>query len=170
MSDPLSTNASRLRGAVAGACLFALLATGAIVSTPLAAHARGWFARHHWNHDHEGMRDHALVAASWLARRVDATDEQEEQLEEIVGRVVTDLEGLHFDRRAVHEAIIAELTAPSIDREALEELRAEQVAALEAASRTLVRAIADIGEVLTVEQRLELAELAAHRHRHRWHR
>ena len=170
MSDLLSTNASRRRGIVAGVCLFALVAAGAIVSTPLAANARGWFARHHWNHDSEGMHDHALLAASWLAHRVDATDEQEEQLEEIVARVVTDLEGLHFDRQAVHEAVVAQLTASSIDRAALEQIRAEQVAALDTASRTLVGAIADIGDVLTVEQRAELAEMAAHRRKHRWHR
>jgi Spy/CpxP family protein refolding chaperone len=50
------------------------------------------------------------------------------------------------------------LTAPTVDRPALEALRAAQLAEADAASRRMVQAIADAAEVLTPEQRAKLAQ------------
>jgi Spy/CpxP family protein refolding chaperone len=63
----------------------------------------------------------------------------------------------------LRERLVAELTGPTIDRDSLEALRSEQLIQIDELSRTLVDALAGISEVLTPEQRLELAELASHR-------
>jgi Spy/CpxP family protein refolding chaperone len=123
----------------------------------------------HGHRDPEAMREHAEFAADWALGRVDATEEQKAEVQAILDRTLADVSALRGDHGALHEAAVAELTAPTIDRDALEALRAEQVAELEEASRTIVEGVADIATVLTVEQRLELAELAERFHgRRRW--
>ena len=57
-----------------------------------------------------------------------------------------------------------ELAKPEIDREALERLRREEIALADQASKLAVGSIADLGEVLTPEQRAELVAFA-----HRFH-
>jgi Spy/CpxP family protein refolding chaperone len=56
------------------------------------------------------------------------------------------------------------LAQPTIDRAALEALRANQLQLAEQASRRLTQALADVADVLTPEQRKQLAERAG-----RWH-
>jgi Spy/CpxP family protein refolding chaperone len=123
---------------------------------------------HGFGHDPQAMREHAAVATERLLRRIDATDEQRARVRTIVDSVIDDLASLRTDHRGLHLAAVAELTKPSIDREALEALRAEHVRAIDEASQRVVEAIADIGDALTQEQRVELAELAD-RFPHRWH-
>ncbi len=53
---------------------------------------------------------------------------------------------------------------PSVDRAALEALRADQLQMAEQASRRFTQALADAADVLTPEQRKQLAERAG-----RWH-
>ena len=52
------------------------------------------------------------------------------------------------------------LTQQTINRAALEKLRADQIALHEAASRRLIQAIADAAEVLTPEQRRKISNMA----------
>jgi Spy/CpxP family protein refolding chaperone len=64
---------------------------------------------------------------------------------------------------------MALLTAPSIDRGAIEQLRVEQITAADDASKRFVRALADVADVLTPEQRKTVAARMEHRgRRHRW--
>ena len=71
--------------------------------------------------------------------------------------------------REHRERMFALLGADEIDRGALEELRAAELALAEQASRAFVSALADLAETLTPEQRAELLE---HRHErgHGWRR
>ena len=48
------------------------------------------------------------------------------------------------------------LTQPSIDRAAIEALRAEQMALADAASKRFTQALGDVAEVLTPEQRRKI--------------
>jgi Spy/CpxP family protein refolding chaperone len=57
------------------------------------------------------------------------------------------------------------LVQTEIDRSALEQLRSSELALAEQASNRLVNAIADAAEVLTPEQRIQLAELRQQFHR-----
>jgi Spy/CpxP family protein refolding chaperone len=116
------------------------------------------------------MREHAESMADRLLNRLDATEEQRAQVQTILGPLVADLVDARLEHRAVRAAVVAELTGSSIDREALETLRLERIKAFDELSRRIVGSVADIAEVLTREQRQELAELSERfRKRHRWH-
>jgi Spy/CpxP family protein refolding chaperone len=58
--------------------------------------------------------------------------------------------------------------AETVDRAAIENLRAEQFALMDASSKRLTQALADAADVLTVAQRKKLAE-RAQRFGHRFH-
>jgi Spy/CpxP family protein refolding chaperone len=66
--------------------------------------------------------------------------------------------------REARQQAVALLAEPTVDRAALEVLRAGQLQLAEGASRRLTQALADVADVLTPEQRRQLAERAA-----RWH-
>lgn len=133
--------------------------------------------RHHGHprHDPEAMLDHARFAADRILDRIDATEEQRSEVLEIIDAAAFDLVALAPDRRALHEHVVREFTAETVDRAALEQLRADHVARMEAVSRRLVEAAADVADVLSQEQRQEVATLAERFHGRRsrvfrWHR
>jgi Spy/CpxP family protein refolding chaperone len=55
------------------------------------------------------------------------------------------------------------LTAPTIDRTAIERLRAEQIGLAETASKRIAQALADAADVLSPEQRRKVADWMARR-------
>jgi Spy/CpxP family protein refolding chaperone len=95
---------------------------------------------------------------------IDATEAQKQQLAPIVKAAVKDLLPLAGQMRDTRRQALELLAQPSIDRGALETLRAEKLRLAEQASRRLTAALADVGDVLTPEQRRTLAE-----HAQRWH-
>jgi Spy/CpxP family protein refolding chaperone len=158
-------------GLLAAGLLAALLAAGAVVSVPLVSAASGWWARSgHWGHhrhaefDPEAARERAEFAASWVLRWVDASEEQQERVRAIIAGSVEDLKPLSLRHRRNREAFLVELARPTIDREAIESIRAAELELAELASSRLVEAFTDIAEVLTPEQRAELIELAERFH------
>ncbi len=166
-----ATRNSLWGGLVVTGLVTALLVGGSIVSVPLAATAGAWFGRlghghrHHGHGDPEAMREHAGFVAGWVLRRVDGTDAQQEQVRATLETLIDEVYPLVDQHRAHHEAWMAELTRPSIDREAIHELRRAEMELAEVASTKLADALADVAQVLTAEQRLELVELARHHHR-----
>jgi len=99
---------------------------------------------------------------------IDATDEQKQRLAPIAKQAAKDLLPL---RERLHEArkkALELLTQDSIDRAAIETLRAEQIQLAEQASKRIAQTLADAAEVLTPAQRKELA-LRVERHRRGWH-
>ena len=126
--------------------------------------ASGKYSRHghggHFTHDPEVAREHAEFAASFMLDRIAATDDQKEQVQAIVGSAVSDLVALAQQHGENHGAWRAELSKPTIDRVALEELRKNGFQLADSASTRLVEALADAAEVLTPEQRSELMEMA----------
>ena len=57
------------------------------------------------------------------------------------------------------------MTRPTIDRAALEKLRADQIATHEAVSKQLVQAVADAADLLTPEQRRKISDMLPTRRR-----
>lgn len=103
-----------------------------------------------------------------FAVEVDATPEQKTKLEAIAKAAAKELAPLRDKARDARKRAVELLAAPAIDREALERLRAEQIQSAEAASKRLTRALADVAEVLTPEQRKQLAERFQKRAGRRW--
>lgn len=104
----------------------------------------------------EKAREHVRYAAGWVLRSVDATDEQKEKVGGIAAAVVTDLAAIAPEHRTHREALLEILSAPEVDRDRLEEIRAAEVRLIGTASSRVVQGLADIAEVLTPEQRADL--------------
>ncbi len=98
---------------------------------------------------------------------IDATDEQKQRLAPIVKQAAKDLLPLREKMRAARKQAIELLTGDTIDRGAIEALRAEQLQLAEQASRRIAQSLADAAEVLTPGQRRELAA-RVEKHRHGW--
>lgn len=129
----------------------------------------GGFAGHHgFGHrffgDPEAAKERAGLAADWVLKTVDGSEEQRQQARRITDRVVDELQPLAERHRSHREAIARELAKPSLDREELERLRQEEMRLADAASRAAIGALADFAEVLKPEQRAELLEWAARFH------
>ncbi len=101
----------------------------------------------------EAMLDKALD-------EIDATDDQAAEIKGILEETHAQIETMHEGMEEHHESLKAVLTAETIDRAALETLRQEGLAHFGEASALFVETIADVAEVLSQEQRQELAELA----------
>ncbi len=93
-----------------------------------------------------------------VAIEIDATQEQQEQITALVTAVAMDLKPMHNRMRATGKELHVLLLADTIDRAALERLRAERLAEAERISKNLVGALADVAEVLSPEQREVLDE------------
>ena len=143
------------------ATLIAGLAAG--IGTRAFAHAGGFCG---WQRggfiggtlDPAALDAHLDRALAHLYVEIAATDAQKQQLTPIVKAAAQDLlplrARLHDGRRRAVEL----LSQPTIDRAALEALRADQLTLAEMASQRFTRALADVADVLTVEQRTQLAE------------
>ena len=95
---------------------------------------------------------------------IDATDAQKQQLGPIVKAAAQDLLPLRARLHDARRQAIELLSQPSIDRGALETLRAEQFTVAEQASKRFVQALGDVADVLTPAQRKQVAERLG-----RWH-
>jgi len=119
--------------------------------------------------DPAAVEEHLDRMLKHLYVEIDATQEQKQRLDPIVKQAAKDLLPLRDKARAARKQAVGLLTAETIDRGAIEALRAEQLQLAEQASRRVVQAFADVAEVLTPAQRKELAA-RMERHRGGWHR
>lgn len=105
-----------------------------------------------------------------MAIELDATQDQQVKIANIAKAAVADLRPLREKAQAARAQAVTLLTAPTIDRTAIERLRAEQVGLAETASKRIAQALADAADVLSPEQRRKVADWMSHRGRWwRWH-
>jgi periplasmic protein CpxP/Spy len=142
--------------AVALATVLIGLAVGGIASTG------GW----HRDLDPERMRKHAEFAVEFALREVDATPEQVARVKAIVTEAIGGLDRIQDQHVANRDNLIAQLAQPEISRDAVQAIRAQELALADTASTELVDALVDAAAVLTPEQRVELIELAREFHGH----
>jgi periplasmic protein CpxP/Spy len=107
-----------------------------------------------------------------IAIELDATADQQVKIANIAKAAVADLRPLHEKAHAARAPAVTLLTAPTIDRSAIERLRAEQIGLAETASKRIAQALADAADVLSPEQRRKVADWMASRRPWwaRWHR
>lgn len=171
---PPSAPTPRRRGFVAGLVLGTLgagllgFAIGA--TTPVANAALGAIGRHDFGHDGpptpEEAREHAGWFVGFALHRLEATPDQEERVQKIVGDAIDEVFPVVTRHHANRDALHLILLAPTIDRAAIEKLRSEEMALADSLSRIVADTVADTAEVLTTEQRTALVEhLARFRHR-----
>ena len=97
--------------------------------------------------------------ARYLAIEIGANAEQQEKLATIAKGVVKDMLPMRDKRLAARTQGRELLTGKTVDRAALEKLRAEQIATQDAVSKRTIQALTDAAEVLTPEQRAKIDTL-----------
>jgi Spy/CpxP family protein refolding chaperone len=145
--------------------------SGAVASRAVSQHAWGGPGLMGGSFDPARVEDGADRAVRHLAIEIDATTEQQEKLRAIVKGAVKDLLPMREKAVAARQRARVVLTQPTIDRAAIEALRAEQLALAEAASKRFAQALGDAAEVLTAEQRHKIDDRLAEFREHRgfWH-
>ena len=140
----------------------------AAIAAALVAVAAGALAFAHSSGGHHGppmnrSPEFHLEHMRALLTRIGASDPQKSQIEGILAPALNEMKAVHEAHYAAFKQFHEAISAPSIDRARLELLRAEQVKALDEASKRLVVAFSDAAEVLSPEQRAALAhEIARH--------
>jgi protein CpxP len=147
--------------------IIAGVATGVLV---LAGGAVAYARNAGWHHGRgpmsaEFISDHVELGVKYALSDVDATAEQKAQVTKILQAAATDVHGLADQHYAARKQLHEILSAPTIDRERLEAVRAGELRLADEASKRILQGVADAAEVLTPEQRAELAEhIQEHRH------
>ena len=108
--------------------------------------------------DPAAMDEHLDRMLNHLYVEIDATDAQKAQLTPLVKGAARNLLPLRAQMRDARRQAVELLSRESIDRAALETLRGDQLKLAEQASRRFAQALADVAELLTPEQRKQLAE------------
>ena len=157
---PASGSRGRIRLMWLG-MLMAVLATFAVTTW---AQPMGHGMRHGGHH---GMGPGMMFGGSparmdkMVDRMLDglsATDAQRSQIKQIAQKAAADLKAQHQAGRGLHERGLQIFTAPNIDPAAAETLRQQMLAQHDQASKTMMQAMLDIGQVLTPEQRAKIGE------------
>ncbi|MGO8953733.1 MAG: Spy/CpxP family protein refolding chaperone [Rhodomicrobium sp.] len=122
-------------------------------------HSSPWF---HWAGHHRFLDadEIGFIVQHRINRalsKVDATPEQRDKIDTIAKAAVNDVMAMRKDRSGLREKFLTIMKADTIDRSALEALRAEQINNADAASKRILQAVADAAEVLKPEQRRQLA-------------
>lgn len=144
-----------LRRAGAISLLFALMANTAAWAQAQPQVAPGLSGGHH--RIRHGVAEVPMLAGRALDA-VGATAEQKARVREIFKAARDDLRQQREEGRALRQQMLALMTAPQIDPVAAEQLRQQQMARQDIASRRMLQAMLDAQAVLTPEQRLQLAE------------
>lgn len=154
-------------GLLAGAAALAMMAPRAWAFRGLGGHGfgghghgRGAFAAHLVK-DPAAAKEHVAMATEFVLRGVDATAEQKQKAREVTDRMVDQMGPLAQRHHELHGAMVRELAKPQIDRAAIERIRQQGIALADEASKVAVTGVADLGDVLTPEQRAELIEFAS---------
>ena len=105
------------------------------------------------------IEDRADRMVRHLAIEIDATADQQSKLQGIVKGALNDLLPMREKGIAARQQARDLLTQATIDRGAIEKLRAEQIAAADTASKRIAQALGDAAEVLTPEQRKKINDI-----------
>jgi protein CpxP len=133
---------------------------GALFSGAAFAHGR---RNRHGEMDPAQMEERIERMIKHVGVEVDATPEQQAKLTEIAKGAARDLAPLRAHGREMRKQGVALFTAPTVDKNAVEQLRAKRMQHADAVSKRITQALTESAEVLTPEQRKKAAT-----HARRW--
>jgi periplasmic protein CpxP/Spy len=179
-SNPTANRTSRSRRGVIVIALLAVALLASLTSNILSTAFGQGFGWRHFGMRDGGMFGDPLTPAQiddridrmtkHMAIELDATADQQVKIANIAKAAVGDLRALREKAQAARSQAVALLTAPTIDRTAIERLRVEQIGLAETASKRIAQALADSAEVLNPEQRRKVADFISHSPWRHWHR
>lgn len=117
---------------------------GAMMAGPMGEHHGGMMG---------GPRAERMLEA------VGASAEQRAQIRQIMEAARADLQAQRESGQALHQQMRQVFTQPTVDANAVEVLRQQQMARHDAASKRRMQAMLEASRVLSPEQRAKLAEL-----------
>ena len=100
----------------------------------------------------------AAFVAERIADRAGATDDQQDEIEEVLTDLFTEVTELKQEKEEFRTRAQDILTADSVDAEALQSLRAEGMKTADDASIQATEALARVASILTAEQREDLSD------------
>jgi Spy/CpxP family protein refolding chaperone len=111
------------------------------------------------HHPHGGHGGHGgMMMSERMLDSVGASAEQKTKVREILKTAQDEQRQQREAGQALHQQMMALMTAPQIDAAAAEALRQQQQARHDAASKRMLQAMLDVQAVLTPEQRAKMAE------------
>lgn len=156
---------------IASACAF-ILSLG--VAQAQMSGPTGGTHPEHAKHSESRKHAHGEHHLKKMLDSVKATPEQREKVTSIAKqsqeKSAQDRQSMQATMKANREAMQAAMSGPNVDRAAIERLRAERVAAMERKSRQRTDTMLSIAEVLTPEQRQQLAKDFSKMREQRGHR
>ena len=167
--EPGKKRASRRRfliGLLAGTLL------GGVAAGAVSVHSQMGSGR--WFHggpcahgrvmDPESVAQRVDFVSDWILKRVNATEDQQQKIKVILKDTLNDLFPLGEQHRQNRQVMMEILLQPTVDRDALNRIRQSEMVLAEKASSRLLDAVAGAADVLTMEQRQDLANLAHKMH------
>ena len=127
------------------------------VAVAAGAGAYAYASNDGWGRD-KLMRGFMEYRLDQMLTEAGASDDQKDKVKTIVMTTIDDVRPNREARKAMRDEIIKLVEAPTIDRNAIEALRAKQMSQFEERSKAIAKAVADAAEVLTPEQRKKLVE------------
>lgn len=98
-----------------------------------------------------------------LLDRVNATPEQRTQIRQIMQNQAGEMRAQREAGRALRQQLMAQFAQPTVNADAVEALRQQQLAMHDAASKRMTAAMLEVSQVLTPEQRQQMADYMAQR-------
>jgi Spy/CpxP family protein refolding chaperone len=132
------------------------LATTAFGQGPPFAYWHGGF-RGGWM-DSGNLDQHIERGIKHLAIEIDASKEQQDKLIGIAKALAKDVQPLREKLQSTRKQAIDLFAQSTVDRAAIEKLRADQLATADELTRKISKAIADAAEVMTPEQRKTIVD------------
>jgi Spy/CpxP family protein refolding chaperone len=127
----------------------------------------GWHMGPGSQTDPEAMKRRIDASVRWMLADINATEAQQQRIAEIVGATMKEMAPLREKHREARRSVMELLAKPNVDRAAIEAIRAQEMQSADAMSKRLVQSLADVADVLTPEQRAQLAEKMKQRRGHR---
>jgi protein CpxP len=128
------------------------------VAVAAGAGAYAFASNDDWGGRHKLMRGFMEYKFDQMLSEAGASDDQKSRLKTIVTTTIDEVRPDREARKAMRDEIIKLIESPTIDRNAIEALRAKQMAQFEERSKAIAKAVADAAEILTPEQRKKLVE------------
>lgn len=119
---------------------------------------RGWHMGPGGQTDPEAMKRRVDASVRWMLADINATEAQQQRIAGIVEATMKEMAPLREKHREARRSVMELLAKPTVDRAAIESIRAQEIQSADAMSKRFVQSLTEVAEVLTPEQRAQLAE------------